>query len=370
VQGATAFDLAARNEAVSALDALRAAGGRAGAMALAAPRVATGLDATRTGVLYKGWPPLAIAATRDDPDEVARLLAGGTGIDAKNPFGMTALDVALDTRSFRVARVLIAAGASLTNASADGVQTLERIARSGDLESLAAARVRADTALETNGARLVAIAARRGDSAMTRALVAAGAPVTGSDSERMTPLMYSARASDLEMIKELVDRGSPVDSRDQRGRSALWYAAASGSGAAVGELLGARATLDFADRDGATPLVAAIRAGSSTAVERLLAAGAAVDGRDANPLQPLRVAVEMRNKAIVATILKHRPKVDATDSFGDTALMAAARNGDADLSTQLLAAGANSRLRNRDRATAADLAEARGFTALTQRLRE
>ena len=45
------------------------------------------------------------------------------------------------------------------------------------------------------------------------------------------------------------------------------------------------------------------------------------------------------------------------------------RSGDEPLCSRLLAAGANSRLRGRDRATAGDIAESRGFTALAKRLR-
>jgi ankyrin repeat protein len=369
-QGATAFDLAIRNEAVTALAALRAAGGRAGAVASAAPRAATGMDSSRTGLLYKDWPPLAVAATRDDAAEVSRLIAAGAGLDAGNPLGLTALEVALATRSIRAARVLIDAGASLAHRSPDGIETFERIARTGDAALLAAARMRMGADFDVHGARLVAMAARRDDAAMARALLEAGAPVTGIDAERMTPLMYAARGSNAELVREFMARGAPVEARDVHGRTALWYAAASGNGTTVGALIGVRAAADAADRYGATPLVAAIRAGSPTAVERLLAAGANIDVGEANLLQPLRVAVEIRSAAIVAALLKRKPELDAVDAFGETALMAAARNGDTEISAQLLAAGANSRLRNRDRATAAELAEWRGFAALAQRLRD
>ena len=127
-------------------------------------------------------------------------------------------------------------------------------------------------------------------------------------------------------------------------------------------------TPDGADRDGETPLLAAIRAGSEPVVSRLLR-GAAPMLAARIEKQPLRVAAESGQAKIVALLLDRKPPLDATDAFGDTALMAAARNGDAATCVSLLSAGANPRLRNRDRATAAELAEARGFTKLAERLR-
>ena len=368
-QGATAVDVAASNDASAALDVLRAAGGHAGAGAVAAPRVASGLDPTRAGALYQGWAPLAIAAVRDDAAEVTRRLAAGAEVDAATPLGMTALDLALEARAFRAARVLIDGGASLTRKTAAGGDVLELVVRAGDPALLAAAVSRGG-GMESSGQRLIALAARRGDAPLTRALLAAGAPAAGGDAGRPTPLQAAARSGDVELLKLLIEHGAPVDSRDANGRSALWYAAAAGSGPAVNTLLAAHAPVDVADRDGATPLVAAIRAASATAVERLLVAGASVDASGPGRFQPLRAAVEQRRVALLAPLLARKPSIDAADEFGDTALMIAARNGDQEISAQLLAAGADRRLRNRERATAAELAESRGFSALAQRLRD
>lgn len=367
-QGATALDVAANSDATAALEALRAAGGHSGTGAVVASRSTGGLDPTRTGVLYQGWQPLSIAAARDDAAEVGRRLAAGAEVDAKNPLGMTALDVALASHSLRAARALIDAGANLARKAADGSDVLEEVARAGDPALLAAALARAG-GVESRGARLVAFAVQRGDASMTQALLAAGAPPGGDDPRRMTPLMTAARAGDIALVKLLVERGARVDARDAHGRTALWYAAAAGSGVVAAALLAANAPVDTADRDGATPLVAAIRAGSPSVVERLLAAGAAIDGPGTAKLQPLRTAVEQRQAALLPPLLARKPTIDAVDEFGDTALMLAARNGDQEISVQLVAAGANLRLRNRDHATAADLAESRGFKALAQKLK-
>ena len=67
-------------------------------------------------------------------------------------------------------------------------------------------------------------------------------------------------------------------------------------------------------------------------------------------------------------LLRQKPAVDASNEFGDTPLMLASRLGSAELCDLLLAAGANARLRNRDRLSASEAAEARGFAQLARRL--
>jgi ankyrin repeat protein len=127
--------------------------------------------------------------------------------------------------------------------------------------------------------------------------------------------------------------------------------------------------VDAPDSDGVTPLLASIRAGDERVVRRLIEAGAKVDASREGSDPPLRVAADLGNAAVVDALLSRKPDVDAADSFGETALMAAARDGNEPICSKLLAAGANPRLRGRDRATAADIAGARGFTALAKLLR-
>ena len=62
--------------------------------------------------------------------------------------------------------------------------------------------------------------------------------------------------------------------------------------------------------------------------------------------------------------------VDAQNEFGDTALIIASRNGSVALVQQLLRAGASTRLRNKNRASAADVAQARAFPAVAALLKQ
>jgi ankyrin repeat protein len=370
IDGWSAVDLAQRAGAAAALAVLHAAGGRPAVPAVAV-RSGGGVDATRPGALYQGWDPLLIAVAHDAAAEIRTRVAAGASVEATTPQGDSALELAIDLRMAAAARALVELGANLGRKGRDGSDPVERVVRSGDTALFTEAvrpRVRLDSGARAG--RLLAIAVGRGDAAMMRALLAAGLPATAADGDRMTPLMHAARAGNADLAKLLLDRGARVADADVRGRTALWYGAAAGSAPATAVLLAVHAPLDTADRDGVTPLLAAIRAGADDVVARLLAAGAPAEARSAGADAPLRFAAEAGHLRILTRLLERRVQVDATDEFGETALMVAARNGDVQISVRLLSAGANARLRNRERATAADLAEARGFMALADRLRD
>jgi ankyrin repeat protein len=70
--------------------------------------------------------------------------------------------------------------------------------------------------------------------------------------------------------------------------------------------------------------------------------------------------------ASVRSLLQARASVDAQNALGDTALIAAARAGNAEICSQLLHAGSNTRLRNQDKVTATDVANLRGFASVAQ----
>lgn len=363
--GGTATDAAQRANADAALAALRDAGGHVSVAAAA--RHEESIDTTRPGALYVGWPPLLIAAAHDDAAEIRRQIAAGTSADIATARGETALLVAVDSRAVNAARALLELGANPRHHDAAGSGALERAVRSGNSALLSALIERAAPA-SNEASALLAIAVQRSDAAAAQLLLAHGAKVAEPDADGMRPLARAARLGDVDMIKLLIDRGAPAAATDALGRSALWYAAGSRVLPAVEVLLALKVPVADADREGETVLLAAIRSGDEAIVRRLIQAGAKVDenrGRGA----PLRVAAELGNVAIVDALLARKPDVNAVDAFGETALMAAARSGSEAMCATLLSAGANPSLRSRDRATAGDIADARGFAALAKRLR-
>jgi ankyrin repeat protein len=73
---------------------------------------------------------------------------------------------------------------------------------------------------------------------------------------------------------------------------------------------------------------------------------------------------------VTDSLLTARAELDAQNDFGDTALIIASRDGNAELVRRLVAAGASAKLRNQDRVAAVDVAEARGFSQVAEILRE
>src|ERR1051325_4726910 len=119
----------------------------------------------------------------------------------------------------------------------------------------------------------------------------------------------AAKAKDVVAVKALLKTGADVNAAQGDGMTALHWAAANGDAAMVQMLLSAGANIRATTRLGAvTPLHRASQAGHSQVVAALIAAGA-----DSN----------------VAT------------STGATALMYAARSGNADTVTTLIETGAD-----------------------------
>jgi ankyrin repeat protein len=178
-----------------------------------------------------------------------------------------------------------------------------------------------------------------------------------------TPLHWAAYRDDLAKVDQLVRSGASVDAANDIGATALWAASMSGSAPVVKRLLDAGANPDAALLSGETPLMAAARAGKTAAVEALLARGANPNARGARAQTALMWAVAQKHASVVKVLLAANADVHArTESWSqmmavpphglpeynrlipqgsETALMFAARVGDAASAKLLVEAGAS-----------------------------
>jgi ankyrin repeat protein len=178
-----------------------------------------------------------------------------------------------------------------------------------------------------------------------------------------TPLHWAAYRDDLAKVDQLVRSGASVDAANDIGATALWAASMRGSAPVVKRLLDAGANPDAALLSGETPLMAAARAGKTAAVEALLARGANPNARGARAQTALMWAVAQKHASVVKVLLAANADVHArTDSWSqmmavpphglpeynrlipqgsETALMFAARVGDAASAKLLVEAGAS-----------------------------
>ncbi len=259
---------------------------------------------------------LLSAAAAGDASAVKKLLALGLAMNAADAQGATPLLRASGNGHADVVVLLLRHGADATRAAASGATALSAavIARSSDvIAALATHGVEIDQRLKGGGTALM-IAAALGYPEIAVALLKAGANVDASDESHTRALHAAAHFAfhgrDGERAKAtldaLLEHGAAIDARNSEGQTALLL------------LLGAHA-----------------EAGVAPDEKRLLAA--------------------------IPSLLKRHADVNAADNRGVTALHACAMHGLLLPARALLAAGADTQLRDMRDRTAREVAHLLGF---------
>lgn len=206
-------------------------------------------------------------------------------------------------------------------------------------------------------------AARHADAAAVQALLEGGAPADAAAVDGTTALHWASYRDDGEGAELLIRAGAGVNAATDLGVTPLWLACENGSAAMVRRLLRAGADPNRALLLGETPVMVAARSGSPEVIDLLAAAGADLAARAARGQTALMWAAGQRQAAAVAALLAHGADVHArTDTWnqvmavppharpensreiphgGNTALMFAARVGDAASAKLLVAADAD-----------------------------
>jgi ankyrin repeat protein len=214
-------------------------------------------------------------------------------------------------------------------------------------------------------------AAKAGDLATVRKMVAARADVNAAGSDGSTPLLWAAYNADPEMARVLLTAGAKPDVANKYGVTPLLQASRTGDAAVMKVLLDARANPKLAHPEGETPLMAASRAGRGAGIELLLARGVDVNAADTFQNETalmwasaeghldavdtlLKSGADPNLKARVTTITNRKNADHPTGGF--TALMWAARNGKEDVVRRLVKGGADLNLKNGDGASATMIA--------------
>ena len=219
-------------------------------------------------------------------------------------------------------------------------------------------------------------AARNGDTAAVRTLLAQGVSVDAAEGDGTSALHWASYRDDVETVGLLLDAGADVDAANDLGATALWAAGQNGSASMVRRLLEAGANPNVALLAGETPLMVAARSGAPDVVDVLLTDRADPDARGARGQTALMWAVAQHHAAVVDVLLAHGADLHArsdvwsevmavpphgqpeynrdTPHGGNTALMFAARVGDVTSVRHLIAAGAD-----------VDDTDARGVSATT-----
>ena len=157
----------------------------------------------------------------------------------------------------------------------------------------------------------VADAAKSGDWAHVRQLVADGADVHAAQGDGTTAIHWAAYWQAADVVDFLVGAGADVNAVNDLGVTPLWAACEHGSLAVVTRLLEAGADPDLALLSGETPLMTAARSGHAVVVDRLLDAGADAEARGSRGQTALMWAAAQAHPAVVDVLLREGADVTA-----------------------------------------------------------
>ena len=197
-------------------------------------------------------------------------------------------------------------------------------------------------------------AAKAGDLARARALLAKGAVPDTSDRRGLTPLIWASASGHLEVVRQLLEGGASVDRRANDGTTALMLASSNGFTEIVRTLLarGANVAATRGSIDARQLAVSRAHADVVMLLEQAQTLGTRL----------LQAATEGHDM-VVRQLLASGAPVNVTDERGTTALMIAARNGDLGILQALLTRGADGSIRDSQGRTALDWAEPSPTTA-------
>ncbi len=212
-------------------------------------------------------------------------------MDAKNAKGLTALQIAWDKSDTEMVKTLIDAGADVNVRWKDGFTLLMK-----------AANLTGDAGLEIVKALLAA-------GALLECKCSEPSKVPGIKVNGNRALILAAWRGNIAVVKELVAAGANVDARSEGGDTALTVAAAAEQGhvSVVKALLAAGAGLEFSSIStdswkGMTALLWAVCKGHHNVVQLLLAAGADASAQTSKGDNALTLAAQRSDAKMVKMI--------------------------------------------------------------------
>jgi ankyrin repeat protein len=314
-------------------------------------------------------PEVVAAVKTGDVSALRALVLQKADVNAREADGTTALHWAVRVGAQPTVDVLIKAGADVNAVNRYGVTPLAVAAKAGNaavLDTLlrSGARLKDAEGGLPEGQTLLMHAARVGEVAALRVLLAAGSAVDARETRTgTTALMWAATGNRADAVRLLAEAGANRDVVSKvtayphtqngvgltgieegvsyvgqtvlprGGWSAAMFAAREGAASAVRALGDAGANLNLVDPEGTSALVIAVINGHYDVVAALLEKGADPNVADIKGMTPLYAAVDMHT---------------VPTTFGRPDPPVAVIEGSVDAVKMLLAAGANPNARLKD----------------------
>ena len=251
---------------------------------------------------------------------IAFLLERGADINAANDDGSTALMLAANSeKTGMVCDLLLAQGAKTE------LLTTKMMTSGGS------AGIGGDTALT--------LAAREGNTAAVRVLLAHGANIEHRGHNHITALMETIYSNRPQTARLLLEKGANIKPPTDSGDAPLLAAAAHAPNV-IPLLLAKGVSPNQRGPQGDTPLILAARFGHLDAIETLLRAGAKVNAANAQGWTPLLWAAGVIPRA-VPRLIASGADVNARSNDGGTPLLRAAYANRTEAVRLLLAAHAD-----------------------------
>ena len=324
-----------------------------------------------------GATPLHLAAYLDHVEEVERLIAEGTPIDAKNAKGATPLHFAAKRGSVRavqslivnkanvnaydglgfsplyyatqerklpVIRCLLENGAHILKEGSDkSITSLHIAALNGDLAALECMfqiKGHQDCISSSHDCWMSPLhcAAESGSVAVIDFLIQSGEAVSVRDKNGDTPLLIAAWRGKLDALKCLLGHGASLAEENKDKQQALHCAAEGGHVKVLNFLIDQRLDVNSCGSlvGMQPPVISAFLNGHVKATEVLLSRGARINGLS----DRMGHAGKSGSVAMLKVLLKHGAAINEPDFLGSTALCYAARFGHVEATNFLLGQGA------------------------------
>jgi len=301
-----------------------------------------------------GFQPIHHAAQKGFA-QVIELLVGGFPelVHTTSNVGYTCLHIVAERNHVEALRMLVLYGSN-TNAitTKDSRSPLHVAALAGSCEAIVELHhLGAIVHLEDGyGRSALRYAVHQGNTRCVSALLALGADVDQVNQFGCSPLHYAAMRGDDNVVSLLLHSGANVELTDNHSRTPLHLAAIEGHASTAQVLVDLGADVTRKNKYGSNALHYAAMMGHTPCAEALISAGA--NPADANNIgnTPLHVSASKGHITFAKLMVNAAGKesIDAENSFGASAMHAAASVGHADVIASLVGMGANVESKRRD----------------------